>query len=101
MAPTRKQRHFNRHAVTTLTNHDSKPYSNLEVLCPDRPGLLAVIANVFVEQHILLHNAKITTLGENVEDVFFVTDDHNRKLTDPAQIDTLQAILRSRLDAET
>jgi [protein-PII] uridylyltransferase len=100
-APTRKQRHFNRHAVTTLTNHDSKPYSILEVLCPDRPGLLAVIANVFVEQHIVLHNAKITTLGENVEDVFFITDEDNHKLTDPDRIETLQTTLRSRLDNET
>ncbi|MEI7950567.1 MAG: [protein-PII] uridylyltransferase [Gammaproteobacteria bacterium] len=100
-APTRKQRHFNRHTVTTLTNIDSKPYSILEVLCPDRPGLLALIANVFVEQHIQLHNAKITTLGENVEDVFFITDDKNCKLTDPALIESLQSTLRSRLDAET
>jgi [protein-PII] uridylyltransferase len=70
--PTRKQRHFNRHTVTTLTNNDSKPYSILEVLCPDRPGLLALIANVFVEQHIQLHNAKITTLGERIEDTFLL-----------------------------
>jgi len=100
-APTRKQRHFNRHTVTTLTNNDSKPYSILEVLCPDRPGLLAVIASIFIEQHIRLHNAKITTLGENVEDIFFITAEDNRKLTDPALIDSLQSTLRSRLDAET
>ncbi|HTR00767.1 MAG TPA: [protein-PII] uridylyltransferase [Candidatus Acidoferrum sp.] len=100
-APTRKQRHFNRHAVTTLTNNDNKPYSILEVLCPDRPGLLAVIANLFVEQHIRLRNAKITTLGENVEDVFFITDERNRKLLDPALAETLQTTLRSRLDNET
>ena len=98
---TRKQRHFNRHTVTTLTNNVSKPYSILEVLCPDRPGLLAVIANVFVEMHIVLRNAKITTLGENVEDVFFITDDHNHRLEDSAVIDSLQHTLRSRLDAET
>ncbi len=100
-APTRKQRHFNRHTVTTLTNNDSKPYSILEVLCPDRPGLLAVIANIFVELHIQLHNAKITTLGENVEDVFFITDQENRQLTDPSLIESLHSTLRSRLDAET
>ena len=100
-APTRKQRHFNRHAVATVTNHDSKPYSILEVLCPDRPGLLAIIANVFIEQDIRLHNAKITTLGENVEDVFFITDTHNNKLTDAAMIELLQSTLRQRLDNET
>ncbi|HEY0961214.1 MAG TPA: [protein-PII] uridylyltransferase [Pseudomonadales bacterium] len=100
-APTRKQRHFSRHTVTMLTNSDSKPYSILEVLCLDRPGLLSVIAHVFVEMGIKLHNAKITTLGENVEDVFFITDRQDRKLLEPALGATLQGRIRERLDAET
>ena len=99
--PTRKQRHFNRHTVTMLTNNDSKPYSILEVLCPDRPGLLAVIAHIFVDMGITLHNAKITTLGENVEDVFFITDRQDRKLLDSLLGAALQARIRERLDAET
>jgi [protein-PII] uridylyltransferase len=100
-APTRKQRHFNRHTITTLTNNETKPYSILEVLCPDRPGLLAVIAHIFVEMGITLHNAKITTLGENVEDVFFITDSRDRPLRDPAVIASLQGRIKERLDAET
>jgi [protein-PII] uridylyltransferase len=98
--PTRKQRHFTRNTVTTLTNNEDKPYSILEVLCLDRPGLLAVIGHIFVELNIKMHNAKITTLGENVEDVFFITDARNRPLRDPAVIDTLQTLIRERLDAE-
>jgi [protein-PII] uridylyltransferase len=98
--PNRKQRYFARHAITTLSNPQDRPYSILEVLCPDRPGLLAVMATVFIEQHIVLHNAKITTLGENVEDVFFITDEHQQKLLDPSRIESLQATLRARLDAE-
>ena len=97
----RKQRHFNHHTVTMLTNNDTKPYSILEVLCPDRPGLLAVIAHIFVEMGIKLHNAKITTLGENVEDVFFITDRQDNKLLDPALSASLQGKIRERLDAET
>jgi len=100
-APTRKQRHFSRHTVTTLTNNEDKPYSILEVLCSDRPGLLAVIAHIFVEMDIRLHNAKITTLGENVEDVFFITDKHDRPLRDPDVIALLQSRIRERLDNET
>ncbi|HWK53963.1 MAG TPA: HD domain-containing protein, partial [Hyphomicrobiales bacterium] len=98
--PTRKQRHFTRDSVTTLTNIESKPYSILEVRSLDRPGLLAVIGHIFVELHINMHNAKITTLGENVEDVFLITDEHNRPLRDPAMIDLLQTRIRERLDAE-
>lgn len=100
-APTRKQRHFNRHTVTMLTNNDTRPYSILEILCPDRPGLLAVIAHIFVDMGITLHNAKITTLGENVEDVFFITDRQDRKLLDSALSASLQGRIKERLDAET
>ena len=100
-SPTRKQRHFTRNTVTTLTNHDDKPYSILEVLCPDRPGLLAVIAHIFVEMDINLLNAKITTLGENVEDVFFITDSRDQRLLDPEISNSLQDKIRQRLDAET
>jgi [protein-PII] uridylyltransferase len=100
-SPTRKQRHFTRNTVTTLTNHAGKPYSILEVLCPDRPGLLAVIGHVFVEMKINLLNAKITTLGENVEDVFFITDSADQPLLDPDVSNSLQDQIRQRLDAET
>lgn len=100
-SPTRKQRHFTRNTVTTLTNHEGKPYSILEVLCPDRPGLLAVIAHIFVDMKINLLNAKITTLGENVEDVFFVTDSNDQPLLDPEISTSLLDKIRQRLDAET
>ena len=97
--PTRKQRHFTRNTVTTLTNNEDKPYSILEVLCPDRQGLLAVIAHIFVDMGITLHNAKITTLGENVEDVFFITDAQDLPLYDATLIDDLQSRIREQLDA--
>jgi [protein-PII] uridylyltransferase len=71
------------------------------VLCPDRQGLLAVIAHIFVDRGITLHNAKITTLGENVEDVFFITGADNLPLRDVAVGDALQEAIRTRLDEAT
>jgi [protein-PII] uridylyltransferase len=100
-AATRKQRHFTRNTVTSLTTNEGQPYSMLEVLCPDRQGLLAVIARIFVEMDITLHNAKITTLGENVEDVFFITGPDHLPLHDQASSDLLQERIRTRLDEET
>lgn len=96
----RKLRHFSRNTETSLNNDSSTPYSTLEVLCPDRPGLLAKIAGIFIDMDISLHNAKITTLGENVEDVFFITDSDNRPIEDPAFIRQLQDSIRKTLDAE-
>jgi len=98
--PSRKHRQFTRNTETSLGNNASMPYSILEVLCPDRPGLLAKVAGIFVEMDITLHNAKITTLGENVEDVFFITDSDDNPITDEQTSLSLQAEIRKRLDAE-
>ncbi|MDT8398102.1 MAG: [protein-PII] uridylyltransferase [Pseudomonadales bacterium] len=97
---SRKLRHFSRNTETAIINQQSTDYSILEVLCPDRPGLLAKIANIFVEMNITLHNAKITTLGENVEDVFFISDADNNALLDTGLSDRLQNSIRQQLDAE-
>jgi len=52
----------------------------------DRPGLLCDVGKVLMEQGIELHAAKIMTVGERAEDVFYVTDLENRPLDDePAQ----------------
>jgi [protein-PII] uridylyltransferase len=65
------------------TSTDSvKELTVLEVQTPDRPGLLSIVANIFVELEIHLHSAKITTLGERVEDVFYVADSNGQPLKD-------------------
>src|SRR5690606_24160456 len=48
--------------------------SSMEVISPDRPGLLACIGRIFLQFGVQLQNAKIATLGERVEDIFFITD---------------------------
>ena len=47
-------------------------YHLLSVSASDRTGLLYSIASVLVRYKVNLHTAKITTLGERVEDVFLV-----------------------------
>lgn len=73
--------------------------SVLEVISPDRPGLLACIGDIFMQYGIQLLNAKISTLGERVEDVFFITDEEGRPLSDPTTCENLLHDIRARLDA--
>jgi [protein-PII] uridylyltransferase len=65
---------------------ENKNLTVLEVQTPDRPGLLSIIANVFVDMDIHLHNAKITTLGDRVEDLFYITDSNTQPLTDTTEL---------------
>jgi [protein-PII] uridylyltransferase len=69
----------------------------LELIAGDRPGLLSEIGKVFMEQQVYLHDAKIVTVGERAEDVFYVTDKFGKPLTTQAR-DELQALLASTLD---
>ena len=65
----------------------------------DKPGILAAIGKVFAEQDIQLLNARIATLGERVEDLFFIADANDQAITDPAQIERLQQALSQELAA--
>src|SRR5690606_15489944 len=54
----------------------------VELVAGDRPGLLLQVARVFEQEDVALQNAKIATIGERAEDVFFVTGADGRPLDD-------------------
>lgn len=70
----RQIKHFSKRIPVTVTTQLSNQKTVIEVVAPDFPGLLARIASVFVQNNVLLHHAKINTLGQRVEDVFYVTN---------------------------
>lgn len=70
----------------------------LEVVTPDRAGLLARIGWAFADEGVRLQNAKIATFGERAEDVFFVTDRDNEPLADD-EVAALDSALRAALEA--
>jgi [protein-PII] uridylyltransferase len=52
----------------------------MELYTHDRPGLVSAVAQVFLQCNTQLINAKLTTLGDQVEDVFFITTAENLPL---------------------
>ena len=56
----------------------------VELVAGDRPGLLFQVAKVFDQERVALQNAKIATVGERAEDVFFVTTTDHHPLDDAA-----------------
>ena len=64
-------------------------------------NLLSIIGKIFFENKIRLHNAKISTMGERVEDVFFITDREDRVITDPTKINIIENQIKSELDEHT
>ena len=96
----RQLKYFSAPTRTSIHNDISNEYTVLEVISPDRPGFLARLARILVEYNIELVTAKITTLGERVEDIFFITDNKGNPLSDPALCEQLQHAICTQLDAK-
>jgi [protein-PII] uridylyltransferase len=82
----------------TFSNDTINQRTLMEVITPDRPGLLARVGLILLKHGILLVNAKIATLGERVEDVFFVTDENGDPLSDASLCKSLQTDICTQLD---
>lgn len=95
---SRSLKQFNVQTHVTISNDIFKQQTILEIATPDRAGLLALLGRIFVEFEIVLQNAKITTLGERVEDVFFICDKNNKPISDPELCNILKHTLISELD---
>ncbi|HMW71308.1 MAG TPA: [protein-PII] uridylyltransferase, partial [Cellvibrionaceae bacterium] len=83
---------------TRISNEDPSGYTVLEVISPDRHGLLATLGRIFMDFKIQIQNAKISTLGERVEDVFFISSQHGQQLKDPEFYQALQKTICQTLD---
>jgi [protein-PII] uridylyltransferase len=80
----RQARMFNTPTQVTISVDDRNQRSVLELVAGDRPGLLCDVGKVLMQQHIELRKAKIMTVGERAEDVFYVTDLQHRPLNEQA-----------------
>ena len=94
----RRLKYFASPTRTSLSTDTIRNCSVLEVISPDRPGLLACIGRIFMDFDIHLLNAKISTLGERVEDIFFIADSEGKPLSDAATCERLQQEIREQLD---
>ena len=65
----------------------------MEIWAADRPGLLSKVGKVFVEQGVDIAAAKIMTIGERAEDVFYISDEQGEPLNDVARRDLRDALV--------
>lgn len=94
----RQLRQFSMKTVVSFRQDQHLGQTVVEVIAPDRPGLLAIIAEQFARFGLGLMTARITTLGERVEDLFYVTDANGLPVQDEQLLDDLRASLCEALD---
>ena len=88
-------------ASKTSININKKSGENIwviEVTTADRPGILAVIGDSFNKFEIEIISARITTLGEKVEDIFYVTSNSINLAMEQPKTDQLKLALQESLD---
>lgn len=91
----RRLRHFLRRAEVNFSHAGDA--TRLEIATTDRPGLLSAIAESLLGAGIRLHDARIATFGQRVEDVFVISTRDGKPLGEETAA-RLEAELRKRLD---
>lgn len=94
----RALKHFRIPTEVVISNDLQHGHTVLELVALDRPGLLAEIGCVFLDNNVLLQNARIATLGERVEDVFYITDTNGEMIRDPDLCERLKQSIKDLLD---
>ncbi len=90
-----KHQSFKRKTKLRFLVNSNQNQTAFELFTLDREGLLAQISHIFNQLHLVLKNAKITTIGERVEDFFVVSTQENQALTEAEQ-----KALKARILAE-
>jgi len=86
----RRMRHFDVPLVVEAEEEPEHGMTAVEVRASDQPGLLSKIARAFLAVGVRVHSARVATIGERVDDVFFITDSGNRPVDD----ETVRAVER-------
>jgi [protein-PII] uridylyltransferase len=95
---SQKLRHFSTPTRVHFSQDPARNRTILELVTADQPGLLSIIGRVFQKRGILLDAAKIATIGERAEDVFYITDRLHHPLTDERTLDELREVITRTLN---
>ncbi len=97
---SRHQKHFHDESIIQFCQDARKAQTILEVHATDRPGLLSTICRVLMEHNVRIQGAKIATLGERIEDLFWITHQDNQPLEQIEEQQQIAEDLRLALDPE-
>ncbi len=91
--------HFQRPPSIALRPDPGGHGTELELICSDRPGLLAQVSAVLLSQQVRIRGARIATFGDRVEDFILISDREDRPLNE-ARCEQLKTALTEALDPD-
>jgi len=93
----RRLRHFSSPPRVRFSDDPDGAGTVLHLQCNDQPGLLSRVAAAIFGENIQVHNARIATFGERVEDTFLLSDAEQRPLS-AAAMEKLDAAIHKHLE---
>ncbi|MGI9204000.1 MAG: [protein-PII] uridylyltransferase [Woeseiaceae bacterium] len=96
----RQVRMFATKTVISFAQDTANRRTVMELVTGDRPGLLSLVGRVFVELEVDIEAAKILTIGERAEDVFYISDTSSNPLNEQA-CEELRNRLMSGINAKS
>lgn len=91
-SPSKRVKQFKVPLRVSFIKIHAKTRTMIEIVALDRPGLLANIAQVFQQEKISIHSAKITTFGEKADDVFTISTFDDEALTEQEKQDLAEKL---------
>ena len=88
----RRLRHFAFEPEVVFAKDPDRGGTVMQLYCSDQPGLLSCVAAAIFKSGLQVHNARIATFGERVEDTFLISDSSHQPLTDQARQALVQSI---------
>jgi len=83
--------------TVAVDNRTSDFFTVIEIGAADRIGLLYDITSALADLRLDVHLARVSTYSGRVVDAFYVRDALGMKVTEPAQMGEIEAIVRARL----
>lgn len=93
----RQLKSFETETVIEFTQDFTNHHTILEIISRDQAGLLSAITQVLVDHKVNITRANITTLGEKINDVFFISDFNNEPITDEILLNNISNDLNQLL----
>ncbi len=95
----RQLKHFDTPTKVLFDQDESRNQTIISIRTADRVGLLTSIGNMFNQQGVVIHDARISTLGEIAEDIFRVTTKGGNVIDSEEKQAQIRAALEEKLQA--
>ena len=94
----RQLKHFDTKTEVTFTLNEKQQETIITIKTADTAGILTRIGEVFNQQGLSIHAARITTLGEIAEDIFQVTSNSGKMIIDVDKHREIEMALIEKLE---